>query len=216
MSYANQNQNHAVARQLAYANSQKSRANVGACAPVTNWDSSQGYGTGQYGPQYSPNVPFSPSLPQNAPNVQSPLLVHPLQVIQQNYSPIGIRNQLEVGGAVLQIEVSPNHGLFYIAGVRSGNDFNEITIIRVTTGGADIARNAGAFDAAAYNTIECFCPVDWGVISAMQPLVIQAVPIGTPSSAPWLNWTLFGTQQQSFNSAYPGIIPSTMNFNQGM
>jgi len=215
MSYANQNQNHAIARQLAYANSQKSRANVGACAP-SPYDATQNYGTGQWGQQYSSNMGFMPSLPQNAPNVQAPLLVNPFQVIQQNYSPLGIRDAVEVGGVVTQIEVAPNHGLFYIAGVRSGNDFNEVTIIRVTTGGADIARNAGSFDAAAYNTIECFCPVDWGVISQNQPLIITAQPIGTPSVAPVLNWTLFGTQQQSWNSAYPGIIPATMGFNPGV
>jgi hypothetical protein len=217
MNNAQQNQ-LAYARNLQLARAQASRSNpsVGACAP-SPWDASQSYGTGQFGLQYSPNMGFMPSLPQNAPNVQNPLLVNPFQVIQQNYSPLGTRTTIAIGGVVTQIDIAPNTGLFYIAGVRSCNDCDEVDIIRVISGGADVARNAGTFDAAAYNTIECFCPVDWGVITHNQPLQIQAMPVGTPSAAPVLNWTLFGTQQQSWNSAYPGIIPATMGgFNQGV
>lgn len=189
---------------------------VGACAPQTSpYPPSAGYGTGQYGFQYGPNRDIMPGLPQNAPWVNPAGLVNPYQVIQQNYSPLGIRMPLPGGGAPATLSAFPNHGLFYIAGVRVCNECDEVDIIRITTGGADLARNAAPFDAAAYNTIECFCPVDWGCISKEQPLNITAAAVGTPSVGPTLNAILFGTQQQSWNSCYPGL-PAAIGLQPGV
>lgn len=214
-------QNQALQRQIQLAQQQarlaasaQNNASVGACAPQTSpYPPSAGYGTGQYGFQYGPNRDIFPGLPQNAPWVHPAGLVNPYQVIQQNYSPLGIRMPLMTTGPST-VSIFPNHGLFYIAGVRVCNECDEVDIIRITTGGADLARNAAPFDAAAYNTIECFCPVDWGCISKEQPLNITAEPVGTPSVAPTLNAILFGTQQQSWNSCYPGL-PAAIGLQPG-
>jgi hypothetical protein len=205
-------QNHnSLARQVAMAQGgrngvrvmgrQSNPVSVGACG--SPWDATAGYGTGQYGLQYGVNQNFYPSLPQNAPNAGA-FLVNPNQVLQQNYSPLGLRFQA-VAGQTTNVELAPTHGLYYIAGIRTFVQPDVIFIERVSTGGADLARNAGPFDAASYNTVECFCPVDWGCISSQQPMQIAFSAVGTPSVQPFLNLSLFGTQQQSFNSCYPGL-----------
>lgn len=216
-------QNQALQRQVAFAQqqvrnlgSQAYDQSTGACAPQTSpYPPSSGYGTGQYGFQYGPNRDIFPGLPQNAPWINAAGLVNPYQVIQQNYSPLGIRFALPLNGDAATISVFPNHGLYYIAGVRVCNECDEVEIVRVTTGGADLARNAAPFDAAAYNTIECFCPVDWGCISKEQPLNLTARSVGTASVPTVLNAILFGTQQQSWNSCYPGL-PAAIGLQPGV
>lgn len=188
---------------------------VGACQ-ASPWPPSAGYGTGQYGSQYSPNNDLNPGLPQNAPWVPPQALVNPYQVLQQNYTPLGFRVQANSpAGTSTTIVIAPNQGLFYIAGIRAFNQPDEIEILRVSTGGADIARNAASFDFAAYNTIECFCPVEWGCISNQSPMTLTFASIGTPSTAPFINGVLFGTYQQSFNSCYPGL-PTAIGLQPGV
>lgn len=180
-------------------------ASVGACQ-ATPWPPG-GWGSGQYGSQYGPNNDLSPGLPQNAPWVPGNMLVNPCQVIQQNYTPLGFRIQANSpAGTSTTIIISPNSGgMFYVAGIRIFNQPDEIEILRISSGGADIARNAASFDAAAYNTLECFCPVDWGCISNQSPMTLTFASIGNPSTAPFINGVLFGTFQQSWNSCYPGL-----------
>jgi len=177
--------------------------NAGCSA--TPWQATPAYGPGQ-GAQYDPNIGFAPSLPQNAPFVDPGLLVNPYQVIEQNYVPLGFRVQAAVpGGTPLTVEVFPFKGLYYIAGIKIFNDPGIIEILRFESGGSGLPRNAAPFDAAAYNTLEPFSPVDFGCISNQQPLTITFAAFGTPSEAPFLNGVLFGTQQQSWNSCYPAI-----------
>jgi hypothetical protein len=198
------------------AGSQQGQASVGACAPQNSpYPPSAGYGTGQYGAQYGPNANFDPSLPQNAPWVHPAALVNPYQVIQSNYVPLGVDMSVTADGAAVTGSFFPTHGLYYIAGIRVCNECDEIEIVRITTGGSDLARNAGAFDAAAYNTIECFCPVDWGCISQQNPLNLTARAKGTPSVAPTLTAILFGTHQQGFNTCYPGL-PAAIGLQPGV
>lgn len=198
------------------AAAQGNPASVGACQ-ASPWPPSGGYGTGQYGSQYGPNNDLNPGLPQNAPWVPPQAMVNPYQVIQQNYTPLGFRVQANTpAGSATTIIIAPNNGgLFYISGIRSFNQPDEIEILRISSGGADIARNAASFDFAAYNTIECFCPVDWGCISNQSPMTLTFASIGNPSIAPFINGVLFGTFQQSWNSCYPGL-PSAIGLQPGV
>lgn len=146
-----------------------------------------------------------PSLPNAAPRVPPELLVNPYQILQNFYSPLGFRAQAAAGGALTTVSVFPTQGLFFGAGIRTFNQPDEILIQRISAAGADIALNAGPFDAAAYNTIECFCPIDVGCFQRNDPLTISFSSIGTPSVAPFLNGVIFGTQQQSYKACYPGL-----------
>jgi hypothetical protein len=104
--------NNSLARQVAMAQNgrngvrvmgrQSNPVSVGACG--TPWDATAGYGTGQYGLQYGVNQNFFPSLPQNAPNAGA-FLVNPNQVLQQNYSPLGMRFQA-VAGQTTNVELA--------------------------------------------------------------------------------------------------------------
>ena len=187
-------------------NASAGRASVGqqGCS-ATPWQNTPPWGPGQ-GAQYSPNMGFAPSLPQNGPFVRPELLVNPYQVIEQSYVPLGFRVRAAApGGSPSTIEVFPFKGLYYIAGVKSFTLPGEIEMLRVESGGSGLPRNAAPFDFAAYNTLEPFSPVDYGCISNQQPLTLTFAAFGTPSEAPFLNGVLFGTQQQSWNSCYPGL-----------
>jgi len=184
-------------------------ASVGGGCAASPWQPTGGYGTGQYGSQWGPNNPLDPGMPQNAPNVPASQLVGPNQVLSQNGTPLGVNVQaLAPAGTPTTVIVQPATGLFYVNCVRSFNQPGEVTITRISSAGLDTSRNAAAFDAAAYNTLECCCPVDWGCISNQAPMTITFASQGAPSTAPFLNLVLFGTWQQSFNSCYPAIGPA--------
>lgn len=184
-------------------------ASVAGCQ-ASPWQPSPDYGTGQYGSQWGPNNPMNPSMgPQSAPQVPPSQQVGPNQVLAQNASPLGVNIQANApAGTPTTVLISPATGLYYINCVRTFNQPGEITINRVTSAGLDVPRNSGSFDAAAYNTLECCCPVDWGCISSQAPMTLTFASQGSPSTAPFLNMVLFGTWQQSFNSCYPGIGPA--------
>lgn len=155
------------------------------------------YGTGEYGCQYSNEV-ASDVLPQNAPAVPVDLLVGPEDTLVQPYTPAGVRVDAPLA-VERTVSLSPvNQGLLYVAGVKSLTAPNEVEVLRVSIdNGANIARNAAPFDAAAFATARCFCPVDWGCGTRISLTVRGLVPNAQ------LVWIIFGTLQQSWNSCYP-------------
>lgn len=157
------------------------------------------YGTGEYGCQYSHDVSPERALPQNAPAVDPRALVGPEDTILQQLSPLGIR--LPAPMQETHVSLAPvQHGLLYVGGVRSLTAPGQVEIVRLSVGnGSDIARNATPFDAAAFATEKCFCPVDWGCSNLISITLRGLVPNAT------LNWVLFGTLQQSWNSCYPSL-----------
>lgn len=160
------------------------------------WIADDTYGTGQRGCQYSPDVSPERSIPQTAPAVPDDMLVGPEDTILQNYAGGGIRIAAPMG-VVRTIRVFPVlQGLFYANGVKSLNGPGEVEVLKVSVS-SDIPRNAAPFDAATYATHRCFCPVDWGCFSELDVTVRGLVPNAE------LNWIVFGTLQQSFNSCYP-------------
>jgi hypothetical protein len=157
------------------------------------------YGSGEYGCQYSPDVSPERALPQNGPAIAPELLVGPEDTIVQQLSPLGLRVAAPMT-ATTAIITPARHGLLYVGGVRSLTSPGQVEITRLSVGnGGDIARNATPFDAAAFATEKCFCPVDWGcanqILITLRGLVAEAR----------LNWVLFGTYQQSWNSCYPSL-----------
>lgn len=157
------------------------------------------YGTGEHGCQYSPAVSPERQLPQNAPAVPTAMLVGPEHALVQSYAPMGIRVPAPIDAHTVHRIAPVRHGLLYISGVRSFNAPGEVEIVRITVGnGGDIPRNATPFDAAAYRTQACFCPVDWGCSNQ----IVITVRGLSPNAR--LNWVVFGTLMQSWNSCYVG------------
>jgi len=138
-----------------------------------------------------------------APNL--PPLSNAPQILARDCAPLGVRVQASAGGALTTATIAPAAGAFYVFGVRSFNSEDEITIQSIRTSGSTVAYNAGPFDAASYNTIDCWCGVNWDCITTTTPLQIQFNSIGSPSTPPFLNLTLFGRFVQGFNVCYPGF-----------
>jgi hypothetical protein len=165
------------AASLAVGQRAQAPASVGQCGP-TPWNC-------------SPNLP--------------PLPMQANQLLTRDCAPLGIRVQASTAGALTTATIAPSAGAYYIFGVRSFNGEDEITIQTIRTAGSTVAMNAGPFDAAAYNTIDCWCGVDWGCITTTTPLTIQFNSVGSPSTPPFLNWVLFGRFVQGWNTCYVGI-----------
>ena len=165
------------------------RASVGARQPVA---------VGQCGPSPWNCGPGMPAIPPG-------MMVQPNQLLARDCAPLGLRVQASTGGALTTATIAPSAGLYYIFGVRSFNSEDEVQIQSIRTSGSTIAMNAGPFDAAAYNTIDCWCGVNWGCISTTNPLTVQFNSVGSPSTPPFLNWVLFGRFIQGWNTCYPGL-----------
>lgn len=140
-----------------------------------------------------------------APNMPMLANASPGQILARDCAPLGIRAQALAGGAATIATVTPTAGLFYVYGVASCNSCEEIQVNTVQTAGSTIAMNAGPFDSAAYNTVDCWCAVNWGCISPQNPGTINFQSIGSPSTPPYLLWTLFGRFIQGWNTCYPGL-----------
>lgn len=163
------------------------------------WRADDTYGTGQYGAQYSNAGSLNPGLPQNAPVLHKRQLVGPDDTIVQPYAPAGIRVPAPMTTTTVRL-FRILHGLLYINGVRSFNAPGEVEVVRFTVGdGADLSRNATPFDSAAFNTEKCFCPADWGCSDEITLTIRGLVPNAE------LNWVVFGTLMQSFDSCYPTL-----------
>lgn len=163
------------------------------------WLGDDTYGTGQHGAQYSNAGSLNPGLPQNAPVLHPRQVVGPDDTIVQPLSPAGLRVAAPVNATTFRL-FRIRHGLLFIGGVRSFNAPGEVVVERLTVGdGADISRNATPFDSAAFNTQKCFCPVDWGCSDLITITVRGLVPDAQ------LNWVVFGTLMQSFDSCYPTL-----------
>lgn len=163
------------------------------------WLADDTYGTGQHGCQYSNAGPLSPGLPQNAPVLPKSQLVGPDDTIVQAYAPSGLRVPAPTDITTVRL-FRIRHGLLFINGVRSFNAPGEVEVVRLTVGdGADISRNVTPFDSAAFNTEKCFCPVDWGCSDEVTITLRGLVPDAE------LNWVVFGTLMQSFDSCYPTL-----------
>jgi hypothetical protein len=159
------------------------------------------YATGEHGRQYTADRP-NRSLPKNGPDVAQDLLVGPDDVFVQQYTPLGLQMDAPMGVHSIRRVFPVPHGILYINGVRSFNEPGEVEVVRLQVGnGGDIARNAAPFDAAAYRTVKCFCPVDWGCCEEVVMTVHGLVPNAR------LNWTVFGTLIQSWNSCYASAGP---------
>jgi hypothetical protein len=127
------------------------------------------------------------------------MLVGPDDTIVQPLAPAGLRLAAPATPTTFRLSRVP-HGLLYIGGVRSLNRPGEVEIVRLSVGdGSDLSRNATPFDSATYNTDRCFCPVEWGCSDEVR-LTIRAL---TPGAQ--LNWVVFGTLLQSWNSCYPTL-----------
>lgn len=161
------------------------------------WKGLPTYGTGQYGAQFSPAI-TTRLLPENAPPTPPKMLVAPAMSIVQSYAPAGLRLPATLDRNTT-FQISPvREGLLYVAGVKSLNEPNEVDVIRIEADqGTDAARNAAPFDAAAFSTFGCFCPVDWGCGTSITITIRGLVPGAV------LNWILFGTFVRSWNSCYP-------------
>jgi hypothetical protein len=140
-----------------------------------------------------------------APNVVPIGNANPGQILAVQCSPLGIRAQALAGGAATLATVAPTAGIYQIYGVASCNSCEEIQVNSVQTAGSTIAFNAGPFDSAAYNTVDCWCSVNWGCVSPQNPGTINFQSIGSPSTAPFLLWTLFGLFTQGWQTCYPGL-----------
>lgn len=130
-------------------------------------------------------------------------VVTPDQVIQKNYAPFSITAQ--AAAAEQTVQASPRAGIAQICGVRSCNDAMEVTINGIRTAGVALDQLAGPTDASAWNTVECFCPVNWGCVSPQQQLEVDFVQFGSPSPSPFLCLIVFTTWVQAVDSCYPGL-----------
>lgn len=162
------------------------------------WPSDDTYGTGQHGCQWSTEGSLNPGLPRSAPVVPPQMLVGPDDNIVQALTPAGLRLAAPATATTFMLS-RVTHGLLYINGVRSLNGPGEVEIVRLSLGGADLARNAGPFDSATFATQKCFCPVEWGCSDEVR-ITLRAL---TPGAQ--LNWVVFGTLLQSWNSCYPTL-----------
>jgi hypothetical protein len=163
------------------------------------WPSDDTYGTGQHGCQWSPEGSLNPGLPRTAPLVPASQLVGPDDTFVQSLVPAGLR--LPAPATPTTFLLSPvRHGLLYIGGVRSLNSPGQVEVVRLSVGeGSDLSRNATPFDSATFATQKCFCPVEWGCSDQIR-LTIRALVPGAE-----LNWVVFGTLMQSWNSCYPSL-----------
>lgn len=90
------------------------------------------------------------------------------------------------------IEVICDVGLFLWCGLSSCNECNEIMLMSLRTGSSTRSRFICPVDAAAYNTIECFCPFAGGCITSASPARLTFAASGNPSVPPVLNLTAWG------------------------
>ncbi len=151
-------------------------------------------------------APSNPSLPNFAPHVPPDKIVRSDQILAEAYAPLGIRQTAAaVAGTGTTLLIAPIAGLFSINGVKSSNDADEIDITLIHTSNSSVQRNAGTFDWAAFNTVECFCPVDWGCVSQQAPLRLTFTAVSVGTTPPVMSGTLWGVKYESFNSCYAGI-----------
>ena len=151
-------------------------------------------------------APSNPSLPTFAPHVPPDKVVRSDQVLAEAYAPLGVRQTAAaVAGTITTLLIAPIAGLFSINGVKSCNPCDEIDITLIHTSNSSVQRNAGTFDWAAFNTVECFCPVDWGCTSQQAPLRLSFTAVTVGSTPPVMSGTLWGVKYESFNSCYAGI-----------
>jgi hypothetical protein len=186
-----QSKNQLAARQAALAVGARYNqpASVGACSMY----SGPGCDSGN-----------CPTTPGNYPAQVPPM--PPNSVIQNTMSPCGVRGTVPTSGASVTFQISPI-GYYYICGVRTFNNANTVDVVTLIGGQSTVQLNACAFDAAAYNTNECFCPVDWGCASQTTPFEITVQAVSTQTVAPTFTAVLFGCWQQALGCYPPGWGP---------
>jgi hypothetical protein len=145
-------------------------------------------------------------------------LVSPGEVYQECFVPLGIDFGVDQAGniypasqiglapnlafAAQQVSIFPRNGLFYIFGVKFFSGPGLVELDSSVTGDSDYNHRLGSTDIASWNTVECFCPVNWGCISVSNPLRLQAHALTGTLVQP-VTGTAWGIRRSALNACSP-------------
>lgn len=206
--------NDQVQQMMALARSQQAPnrnqgVDVGACGP--NMMGAYPYN------QFSQGCSVGPTVPQEA-------LVRDGAIYQQCFVPLGIRFGVDNAGNIYDAsqigaevgasgvnpignvyQLFPRVGTFTIFGVKFFNDPGVAEITAIQASDNDTNQILSPTDTAAWNTDDCFCPVNWGCVSTTSPLRIAARAV-TQEQTPTVqavNGAAWGIRTQSFGTCGP-------------
>lgn len=131
----------------------------------------------------------------------------PAGLFQQNFTPVSIPCT-PVGPDGVTAEISCGGRVYFPCGVRSHQESCQVLWTSAVGGSIGIEYlPCGSVDLSAFQTDECFCCFELPCVSPFQPLTLQFAAVGTPSPAPLLSFTLWGTSQGTIGGCYGPAFP---------
>lgn len=154
-----------------------------------------------------------------APAVPAEMLQQAGSVYQECFVPLGIRFGVDSAGNIYPasliggapdpgqaapgFQLFPRNGNYWIFGVKFFIAAGNVEFDSVITGNSDWNHLLGPTDAATWNTIECFCPVNWGCISITNPLRMTARAINGATTVVGVNGSAWGIRRSSVGTCGP-------------
>jgi len=206
--------NEQVQQMMALARQQQAVAqqgvDVGACGPMAVSAGIAGLGQGGFPAGVQGCAP--------APAVPAGMLQQNCSVYQECFVPLGIRFGVDTAGNIYPanqiglapdptlaapgFQLFPRNGNFWIFGVKFFCPPGEVVFDSVITGDSDWNHLLGPTDCATWNTIECFCPVNWGCISITNPLRMTARAV-TGTTVIGVSGSAWGIRRSSTGTCGP-------------